>query len=172
MPDWCHNQLEVSGESNELRRFEEESRGKGPEYTSTHFAVPTSPRESALSFHTLDPVPDELIARPYGHGGNEQADRVDGCTCGFEWEAKHWGCKWGACEVWVAKQPGDDKRILYVFDTPWGAPLSWLKVVSSNYPTLKFDLLWQMEDQTRPGKAYIQAGSVDEYPKPEGAPDE
>ncbi|MGI4791838.1 MAG: hypothetical protein ACRYFS_23695 [Janthinobacterium lividum] len=125
MADMGENILEISGDGNQLRRFCE---------IADERLVPLSKRDpyngeaspSVLSFHRLYPIPDAVIALGYNPTGG-----------GHDWQMKHWGVKWSACDT---EREEGKASLRYVFETPWYAPLLWLEKVALDYPLLRFDL--------------------------------
>jgi len=118
------NELQVTGDTNELRRFRDRADGR---------LAPTSERDpyngsypSLLSFHRLLPVPADVAARDYGAPGG-----------GYEWQKANWGVKWGASEPRLDEEPD---LLVYSFETAWSAPIPFLQTVSADYPALTFVL--------------------------------
>jgi Ferredoxin-like domain in Api92-like protein len=87
--------------------------------------------ENLLNFHSLVPVPEEILAPGYDNAGHL-------------WEAQNWGCKWGACETRILDE--GDGLVVYQFDTPWSPPLQFLKRVAKQFPGLTF--LLDYEEQS------------------------
>lgn len=121
MPNWCECCLEVEGPEAEVARFAAAARGAGPGYE------PGDPDAvvDEFSFHSLYPVPDEVVAK-------DDDPTVD------EWERANWGVKWGACRSQVLGRV--QGRISYLFLTPWGPPTEFLDRVAAVWPGLTFSL--------------------------------
>lgn len=125
MADMGENVLEISGESNQLRRFGE---------IADETISPLSKRDpyngemspSVLSFHRLYPIPDPVLAIGYNPPGG-----------GYDWQKEHWGVKWGAAD---ATREQCERQLRYVFDTAWVPPIPWIEKVSCDYPLLCFEL--------------------------------
>ena len=124
MADMGENELEISGDFAELRRFRDRAGA---------WLAPPSERDpysgsnsTLLSFHRLLPVPAAVAARDYGAPGG-----------GYEWQKKNWGVKWGASAVHLSEEAD---CLIYSFGTPWSAPLAFLQSVSADYPALTFQL--------------------------------
>lgn len=125
MADMGENILEISGEHNQLHRFQE---------VADERVIPLSKRDpyhgetspSLLSFHRLYPIPDAVVALGY-----------DPPRGGYDWQKEHWGVKWGAAD---AKLEASRDGLTYVFDTAWEAPVGWLEKVSADYSGLTFHL--------------------------------
>ncbi len=117
MPNWCNNTLRVFGPDEEVIRFKEQAAGYSP-------WTPIKDQErNALNFHSLVPVPPEILAAGYA-------------PAGFDWERTNWGCRWGACETQLMDEW--EGHLCYVFDTAWTPPIPFLEQLARQWPTLKF----------------------------------
>jgi hypothetical protein len=103
MPNWCSNQLRVFGPDEDVARFKEQAVGYSP------WGHVKDQEHNVLNFHSLVPVPPEILAAGYNDAG-------------YNWEREQWGCKWGACESHLADEW--EGQLHYAFDPQW--------------PTLKF----------------------------------
>ena len=116
MPNWCDNNLRISGSENEVQRFK--LKANGPEQTYNYFAAPMDKwavhddirvkaqvkllpelgNISVLSFHALVPVPEDYRRFPYDCNSARKIGEIVGEERkggGYEWESKNWGVKWG-----------------------------------------------------------------------------
>jgi hypothetical protein len=111
MPNWCRNELIVSGEPEDLTKFRE-----------------MNERDGELTFEALLPNPPELL--------KEDADEE-----WYLWRLSHWGTKWDANAFGDTKiVPAEgDERLIYTFQTAWSPPLSWVQSEARTFPTLKID---------------------------------
>ena len=116
MPNWCNNQLAVRGPAPEVQRFKEQALGHSP-WEASEGTAEIEP--DPLNFHSLVPVPEELVKAGY----NESAQL---------WEKAHWGCKWGADNTEIVEECGG--YVAYAFDTAWSPPLEFLREVSRQCP--------------------------------------
>src|SRR5262245_27632897 len=132
MPNWCENDLTISGASEALDRF---------------ITV-------GLDFNTAIPYPEEYAAldratraweaeHPYGsdaYKAHWQERPKDGYNHGgYEWCVKHWGCKWPAAEDTMIDRLTPTKA-KSSFETPWSPPLPVIEKWSELYPDLTFTL--------------------------------
>ena len=172
MPNWCNNNLAVSGKPDDVTRFRLKAKGAVQNYNDYRGneweafddirlrALTQSPPElgdsSELSFHSLYPVPNEVMSLPY-----DSSQRIKILTklgmpteglAGYEWENTHWGVKWGARGV-DAHEDSSGECIHYIFDTPWGPPMEFMRKVIRDFPELSFTLHYE-----EPGMAF--AGEV------------
>jgi hypothetical protein len=116
MPNWCSNNLHMEGDAEEIKRFED-----------THNSVPkTWGEDKPAEYKTkLD-----FSASVW----DEDNDFLEYSTHGYNWQIKHWGTKWNACDV---EHPDSG---LYSFETAWGPAEAWMVTMSEQYPKLKFVL--------------------------------
>lgn len=137
MPNWCSCELRVDGPEAEVGRFTAAARGAGPKYE------PEEPGEpSEFCFHSLHPVPDEVVAKGYE-------------PAGYEWEVANWGVKWGAHKPAVVGR--SEGGVSYHFQTAWGPPTEFLDKVAADWPALAFTLEFEESSTTR-GTACWQNG--------------
>ena len=74
MPNWCHNQLNVSGPVEDVQRFKEKAVGHSPWLSAAEVC---REKPDPLNFDSLFPVPEELVKQGY----NEAA---------YQWERSNW----------------------------------------------------------------------------------
>ena len=84
MPNWCFNDLRVSGPAADLKRFQNQAREFAAPQRTEHEPVP-----EVFSFQSLLPIPPEII------GANSQGAARDWCLL-------HWGCRSRAVRNLVA----------------------------------------------------------------------
>ena len=117
MPNWCSNTLRVFSPDEDVSRFKQQAAGCSP------WAKTPDEEHNVLNFHSLVPIPPEVIAAGYNNTGHD-------------WEREHWGCRWGACETRLADE--GDGQLMYDFDTAWAPPIPFLETLAPQWPTLKF----------------------------------
>jgi hypothetical protein len=160
MPNWCNNSLYIEGPEEDIKSFR--ARAYGPTQSYNEFIalekvawpihddirvkslVKTPPDlgESVdFSFHSLYPVPEDFRCFPYDDKrAQEIGERVGETRAfgGYNWESKHWGVKWGACQS--SLEASSEGHLEYSFDTPWGPPEEFFEKISQDWKTLSFDL--------------------------------
>lgn len=117
MPNWCSNNLRVYGPETDVARFKEQATGYSP------WEHVMNQKQSVLNFHSLVPVPPEILEAGYNDAG-------------YNWEREQWGCKWGACEPELVDEW--EGHLHYSFETAWTPPLVFLEKVARPWPMLKF----------------------------------
>ena len=140
MPNWCRNILNITGPVDDVSRFQREAVGVSPWNKNDPVKQP-----SPLNFHSLVPIPPEVLRAGYTKAGHD-------------WECEHWGCKWGACKAYIdTESPG---AVSYWFETPWCPPIQFLETVSHQFPSLRFEMVYFEEMNHYQGAAVAQDGEV------------
>jgi hypothetical protein len=121
MPNWCLNQLVVTG----------------PEHQRM---VPVWNAGNVLS--TLIPMPssfsDEELAELGAFVRQSGLGEFDSREVSHWWREKNWGIKWDVDETVVRTS---DQETVIDFESPWSPPIAGLRTISAMYPDLQFRLL-------------------------------
>jgi hypothetical protein len=136
MPNWCNNHLTVKGGNEEVQRFREKAVGH-----SAWRKPPPDQNPNVLNFHSLVPVPDDVLQAGYE-------------TRGYDWELANWGCKWGACDAEMVYDNGCE--LFYTFDTAWAPPIAFLTSLAKQWPALTFILEYEEPGMSFKGLARFQ----------------
>jgi Ferredoxin-like domain in Api92-like protein len=123
MPNWCSNHLTVKGEREEVQTFKEKAVGHNPWDTP-----PPDEKPSPLNFHSLVPIPENILQGKYENAG-------------YGWEIANWGCRSGASDAELVDDNGSE--LFYGFDTVWDPPTTFLKHLGKYWPNLKFLLEYE-----------------------------
>ena len=178
MPNWCENQLVVSGNSEDVREFDQKFQGRRPpflqdvEMAASTGAPPEKIRQAAQQellewlrdwgyrLNALYPVPEEVLMA--GYSGDIPAesfgDRIsklfdpDQWWDGYSWCVSHWGTKWDLFGVNRGVTGGE---AFYSFDTAWSPPVAWLQKVAEDFPHLEFELRYY-----EPGMGFVGIASA------------
>ena len=141
MPNWCTNKLTIIGPGAEVQGFKTKAVGKSP------WDEPGE-NPNALNFHSLIPVPDEILAADYGDAR-------------YNWEITHWGCKWGAANSVIVEEW--DGYVEYAFDTAWSPPIELLETMATQWPNLSFVLVYEELGMAFKGIAKFKGDSKEDY---------
>ena len=149
MPNWCNNNLTVTGDAESLQKF---------------LTAITNADESITILKNLVPFPTELE-------GKEITDK-DGNVFGraftdegYSWCLRNWGTKWGDCETDIVSF--DDACLAVRYQTAWSPALEGLERVSLLFPTLTFQTDYVEEGMQYIGAASFQNGNGSVYDVPE-----
>lgn len=117
MPNWCENEVTITGPALELARLYSE--------------VCTSEEEDGLQFdfNRVVPMPNNIFR---GNLGQEERER-HGEMNWYDWSIANWGTKWNASEPSVSRK---ERSIQIDFDTAWSPPEPVIAKLSSMYPEL------------------------------------
>jgi hypothetical protein len=141
MPNWCSNKLTINGPEADVQAFKTEAVGHPPwEQPEKEPAV--------LNFHSLVPVPEEVLKAGYE-------------SVGCHWEVENWGCKWGAGNTTIVDEwPG---CIIYQFDTAWSPPEQFLQTVAVQWPALVFVLEYEEPGMAFKGLAKFKGDTKEDH---------
>jgi hypothetical protein len=154
MPNWCSNNLNITGPQEDLNRFRDAAVGERPRYAKEgdfphDMGGEEDDRHEVLSFHALVPIPEEILEAGYNGKNNALVQSGHGA------ETSLWGVKWGACgEV---ERYIDSTSLSYSFETAWGPPCRLIETVAPQYPTLRFHINYMEEGMCFKGD-YVQKG--------------
>lgn len=179
MPNWCMNELSVSGTAKELKNFVFATQGLPAQYPlqaceKNEFKKTEKP---CFCFNALIPTPDEVLQ--IGYDGHDKISKdammhiltgqpiypIDG----YYWNIQNWGTKWDVYyDNITPKKMGWSKgctSILFNFDTAWSPPLKWFEKVVEKFPQLSFQLHYSEPSGYFAGDIYGNDGQCvyDEY---------
>ncbi len=140
MPNWCFNHLRVTGPAADVTRFQNQAVGFSPWPTPS-----AEPAAEVFNFHSLLPIPADVLAT-----GNRAA--------GHHWQRQHWGCRGGAEDAVLLDEW--DGGVIYEFATAWNPPLAFLEQVSRRWPALLCVLEYEEPLTGFTGLAKAEAGTM------------
>jgi len=140
MPNWCNNNLRITGDEKLIVEF------------AKVVIVQDEDAETSLRIVNHYPCPKELSETVSGWAGDTdvQAEREKqyesnlekyGYKDWYDWSLANWGTKWGDCETQLVHH--FPTEILYAFDTAWGPPIELIEKLSAKYPTLTFTIVYE-----------------------------
>lgn len=131
MPNWCENDLYISG--------------PGPDVAALLHRIGADEIEPRFDFNAVVPYPARFAERDAEFARLSQKERsarfARGETDGFnsggkEWRDKYWGVKWNAFDVLRR----DYEHPCITFQTPWGPPTPVIVVLHKLFPTCSLRL--------------------------------
>lgn len=130
--EWAYNTLTISTVSTDNTEW--------PELSEIQEELEDLDDMSPLTFYEHCPIPDVLIETI---GSNEpewlaENRKLCGYSTVHEFCLKEWGCVMDATEVSFI-QP-DNHTLVYEFKTRSKPPMAWIKSISSQYPSLMFEI--------------------------------
>ena len=136
MPNWCENDLCVSGDAKELKKFKEQAKGLNEEKGKTD-----------LSLNNFLPTPPELLERSAPNEVDPQKmKRKYKAKDWYNWRVNNWGTKWDL-EAEITEDTSTE--IWYCFWSAWSPPLEAIAKIARLFPKLTFAV-----DYYEPGMSY------------------
>lgn len=100
-----------------------------------NLALPLKQKRKAMLSHMKKALSEKDMQEGRQSFENE---KLYGCKDWYDWCVKNWGTKWDAGEASIYEHSEEEAEI--VFDTAWGPPIEWVKIVELKYPDLRFEL--------------------------------
>jgi hypothetical protein len=122
MPNYCNNNLKVSGSLKDITDF----------YENNMIDNDAEQRQTSknLTFGYVVPEPK------FDNKEDEEKYKKAGW---YEWRIENWGTKWDAITDYVDYKP-ENSELNISFETAWTPPIKWLEKAQIRYPKLKFYL--------------------------------
>jgi len=122
MPNWCENDLIISGAPDDVEEFVEFAKGNE--------AWDDEARKSPLDANKFVPYPKEY-ASVGGYG-----------VFNYNWCINNWGSKWNFIRVEITDDYVDSgiREIIYAFDSAWSPMTPVILAMGKAFPKLKFNL--------------------------------
>lgn len=182
MPNWCMNELSVSGAAKELEKFVFATQGLPAKYPPQEWEKDRldnikAPEEPRFCFNALVPTPNAVLEMGYdAHNkipkdifelllAGKNVEPIDG----YHWNILNWGTKWDVYHANITPEAmgwsQGCKSILFDFDTAWSPPRAWLEKVVEMFPELTFELHYSEPGCYFAGDIYGKNGRCiyDEY---------
>ena len=117
MPNWCDNQLSITGPNSVIDKIE-----KIVKEDDSH-------KENGL-LNFFHPMPKELegTTSPSSSAKKPQP-MIDGFDCWYDWRCHNWSTKWEVCEFYGvdrqyhSEQNEGESTITFGFDSAWAPPI-------------------------------------------------
>jgi len=181
MPNWCENDLRITGSKKELKRFKAFAKG--------------TEEDELLSCEKFIPYPDKFkkqdeLANKNGKLRQDLIDKLikkgtpedkarekafkdfpaipDGFNQGgYDWCVKNWGTKWGFCDIHLEEENLSDKEdkyneFLYSFNTAWSPATPVIQKMGEMFPLLEFDLRYFEQGAGFNGIFWMKDGKVEQ----------
>lgn len=160
MPNWCENNLSITGNKEELDRLVEYVKGEDESF-SFHAILPipkelqgTQSPANIVTQKEYDNIPPELWAKMIDPNNPFESIPITtkmskiyimeyGNDNWYDWSCDNWGTKWDTRHVEM--QRSSPTELSYFFDTAWSPPEGIYKELVNQFPTLRFTLQWSEE---------------------------
>ena len=165
MPNWCFNELTVSGPADELKRFVFATQGLPAKYSLAEWekraGAKESPTQPFFCFEALVPTPQSVLDVGFS------ADRDTNAIDGYHWNVENWGTKWDVYEDAITPEHmgwfEGCTAIQFSFDTAWSPPIEWLAKVVEMFPELHFIMAYDEPGMGLKGHAGGDFGNFFDY---------
>ena len=176
MPNWCSNDLEVSGEKQDLMNFKLFARGKGRDNVEETAFDENKFAPYPEKFQLIDERADEDqrlwqkeiekagVAKmsekdkEAWHKAHPHRMMEDGYNQGgYDWCIANWGAR-GICQAELYSET--DTKLNYGFDTAWSPPIPLVKKMGEMFLKLKFKLVYKEEGMGFKGNFTMKNGQV------------
>lgn len=168
MPNWCSNELSITGEKAVLVRFLE-----GLKAIPASYAEEKPITEPCYTLNSYVPVPAEIQAKPYSPDFSLEISSLEQ-ECGYNWQSEQWGTKWDCFAdesfesemkgIWskLDDQPEGITSVTLMFFSAWSPIDAWLKKVGIQFPELTFELHYIEEGASFGGVLIVEGDEVSE----------
>lgn len=117
MPNWCFNELDVAGATDEIQRL-------------MAAVMPNEKDDNIELLARLIPLPaDATVEMELGTAFTDT---------GYQTALDLWGSKWADCHTELIEE--DEEFVQFAFDSAWGPPEVGFITLSKMFPTLTFTL--------------------------------
>jgi hypothetical protein len=151
MPNWCENEVMITGDKELLDFIQLNSRYSDNEFSMERFR-PTPPQ--VLENKSGISEDKEAIAQAVLGNTNYEYDNW------YEWRIANWGTKWDLADLNVDRS---ERTIFLNYNTAWAPNIPFWTYFSNVYPSLKITHNYLEEGMCFIGEAEYQDGQVSDY---------
>ena len=164
MPNWCNNNLNITGDYESLQKFvagvksTDENGNDRYDILSGLYPTPQELTDTKSGHYTAEPNAnwkvmldkgemtqewyDELVSsNATGYAQNQINLTKYGARDWYDWQCSHWGTKWGDCDTYLNGH--SDSHLDFSFDSAWSPPIDGLAHISTMFPTLTFTITYE-----------------------------
>jgi hypothetical protein len=164
MPNWCNNNLNITGDYESLQKFvasvksTDENGNDRYEILNGLYPIPQELKDTKSGHYTAEPHPNWKVALDNGDMTQEWYDELVssnaigyaqcqanltkyGARDWYDWCCSHWGTKWGDCDT--SLNGHGDNHLDFYFDTAWSPPIDGFAHISTMFPTLDFTITYE-----------------------------
>jgi hypothetical protein len=143
MPNWCTNELYVTGDKQQLADFKAKTMNEKEEFT-LDILIPTPPDLiSVVSPNIYRGNDDDQEAKDVHEAYTHALKLRYGYDSWYDWRINNWGIKWDASETYYNELSEESMHVS--FWSPWAPPITWVSKVAKMYPLLNFVLEYMEE---------------------------
>lgn len=169
MPNWCDNELVISGERDEIEKFKEEAAGENGCLDMEKFKQYPEmfKRQDLIAEENNKKITDELNnmseeeRREYLKTHSFMKDGNH--SGGLEWLLKNWNTTLNFCGPRLERE--DEYGIFYSFYTAWSPPIPIIIEMSKQFPELFFELRYFEAGMEFNGHLIVEEGEIEIHRK-------
>lgn len=143
MPNWCVNQVFVSGPKSEVKKVLK--------------LVEQAKKDEDRLFNQILPMPAHIENTVSGSNSPDYNEKGEPITW-YSWSRKFWGTKWDACEL--GSNLRDDNCLIIGFETAWTPSLPVIHALSVLFPKVNIIHRYYELGQCFVGTAHFKGGEV------------
>ena len=160
MPNWCENELVISGRKADIDRLMGYVKGEKEAFCfNSILPLPkelegTQSPANIVTQKEYDNISPELWAKmndpnnpseslPITKKMSDRYIQLYNADNWYEWTRDNWGTKWDTREAQVTRL--SDTEVIYEFETAWCPPEGIYKELVNQFPKLEFLLEWKEE---------------------------
>ena len=182
MPNWCENELVISGPKQDVEDLLSTMSAPKTEVTEHGVINNVIVDTCTFSFGNIIPYPMEYeqLDRAYEaatrmiskmtHSEREKYFQSNGRprdgynSGGYEWCKANWGTKWDACDVLISKRkPSKSSKAVFYdvsFQTAWTPPRPVIHALSLKYPKVRLALKYWERGAGFRGSLIMKGGRI------------
>jgi len=164
MPNWCENNLSITGDIDQIKKFKTKAK------KNKSLIEEESTKSTDICLQNLYPMPKRLINTTLpmpldtkiAKQTSKELIKLYGTDNWYDWHCKHWGIKW---DINATLDTQDKNTLNYYFDSPWEPPINAFVHISKDFPKLEFILDFEEPLMVFAGTAIIKNGKLEEIEK-------
>ncbi len=186
MPNWCMNNLRISGPAEALKRFKEASKTRPQYYTDLGWDK--TDNQAVFSLSGTFPIPEVVLQNWEKYEKIRETHRKEcekiregvpedqlenlvfppypainqsEAEQWYYWCVQNWGTKWDVSPTNIEDNENEEEWIVS-FDSAWSPPIEWLEKVCQDYRELSFNLEYCEPGMNFVGEAVAEDGDCTE----------
>jgi hypothetical protein len=152
MPNWCYQNLYITGDINERTRLIESVRTEQGHQLTQLYPCPQELHDTVSGWVS---DPEEQIKLQAQHQSNIAKY---GYKDWYDWQYANWDAKWGDCDTQV--EDHNDTETHFRYESAWAPPMGLISKISEQFPTLIFGLSYTEEANQFAGWTVLRNGLV------------
>ena len=148
MPNWCANDLIVTGNAKDIARFKKKAASLKTKMDGV---------DVEFCFEPFIPMPKALVNTKSPCEPNKKFLKLYGASSWYDWKLSNLGTKW---DVGGELTVDEKTRLGYTFSSAWSPPEIGVVKISALYPKLQFTLIYDEPGMDFAGELTVKAGEV------------